>query len=65
MLHQQIRSGETVHARNRTREQDLDLRHGLSGRQVEVVLAGGLINWMRERLGEERPGCSVPSGAGT
>jgi len=25
-------------------------RHELSGREVEVLLAGGLINWMRARL---------------
>lgn len=33
----------------------LQARHALSGRQVDVLLAGGLINWRRARLA----GCSV------
>jgi aconitate hydratase len=28
-------------------------RHGLSNRQVEMVLAGGLINWLKQRLSEK------------
>ncbi|MGH8215279.1 MAG: aconitate hydratase [Rhodanobacteraceae bacterium] len=28
---------------------DIELEHQLSPRQIEVLLAGGLINWMRER----------------
>ncbi|MGU3538415.1 aconitate hydratase [Methylobacterium sp. A54F] len=31
----------------------IGLRHGLSNRQVEVLLAGGVINWLRARLGGE------------
>ena len=28
----------------------IPLRHDLSPRQVELLLAGGVINWLRERL---------------
>ena len=40
------RSGElTVH--NNTRDEDYRLTHRLSPRQVEMVLDGGLIPWLR------------------
>jgi len=31
-------------------EQKFSMRHDLSPRQVEFLLQGGLINWMKERL---------------
>lgn len=34
-----------------TLAKQLTLNHGLSRRQIDVVLAGGLIQWMRRRLG--------------
>lgn len=44
-LHEALRLGEKVTAKagNRT----LTFRHALSSRQIEVLLAGGLIGWMR------------------
>jgi aconitate hydratase len=39
-----IASGDRLLARNVTKELDLPLRHDLSPRQVEMILAGGLIN---------------------
>ncbi len=42
--------GGELTARNTTQERELALRHTLSPRQVELLLAGGLINWMRTRL---------------
>ena len=35
---------------NVTRQRSLQVRHSLSPRQVQFVLSGGLINWMKERL---------------
>ncbi len=35
------------------------LTHGLSPRQVEVLLAGGVINWLRARLGKDEPARTV------
>ena len=35
------------------RKEEIRLRHGLSPRQVEVLLEGGVINWLRARIGTE------------
>jgi aconitate hydratase len=35
---------------NVTRQRSFPVRHSLSPRQVQFVLSGGLINWMKERL---------------
>ncbi len=45
-----LRNGYELRLENRTKASELTLRHGLSKRQVDVMLKGGLINWMRERL---------------
>jgi aconitate hydratase len=45
-----LRGGSELLLENRTRGTELTVRHGLSERQIEVLLKGGLINWMRERL---------------
>ena len=53
-LHRQIRAGLTVTLhleRARGGEARLEVRHGLSGRQIDVLLAGGLVNWAKVRLG--------------
>jgi aconitate hydratase len=39
-----------VHAANLTRESELELTHELSPRQVELLLAGGLMNTVREQI---------------
>ncbi|WP_311948844.1 aconitate hydratase [Halomonas piscis] len=44
-LHEALKQGDTLKARGASGE--IALKHGLSSRQVEVLLAGGLINWMR------------------
>ncbi len=41
--------GELV-VKNITRGQNFQVRHFISPRQVEFLLRGGLINWMKERL---------------
>jgi aconitate hydratase len=46
-----LRRGPELTVFNRTKARRLTARHSLSPRQVEVLLAGGLVNWMRLRLG--------------
>ena len=51
-LHDALASGDgTVSVRNETQGTTIAARHDLSPRQVEILLQGGLINWMRRRLG--------------
>jgi aconitate hydratase len=58
-LHDLLGSGEhEIGVRNLTRDCEIAARHDLSDRQIEVLRAGGLIDWMRRRLGR------VPAGAG-
>ncbi|MFG1694111.1 aconitate hydratase [Nonomuraea sp. NPDC049309] len=55
-LRRAIGSGETeLTVRNATRDERYAARHRLSARQVAMVLAGGLIPWLRER---QRPPAS-------
>ncbi|MET3921609.1 aconitate hydratase [Arthrobacter sp. UYEF20] len=42
-------TGKEIRVRNETRTEDYAVRHSLSTRQVEMLLAGGLIPWLRER----------------
>jgi len=46
-------AGTAITVHNKTREEDYMARHGLSTRQVDMVLAGGLIPWLRERQTRE------------
>jgi aconitate hydratase len=50
-LHGALRRGPELTVYNRSKGRSLSARHTLSPRQVEVILAGGLVNWMRRRLG--------------
>ena len=52
-VHDQLRAGHEVEVVNETRDYAFQTAHDLSERQVEVLLAGGLIN--RARQGTERP----------
>ncbi|MGB8634381.1 MAG: aconitate hydratase, partial [Rhodanobacteraceae bacterium] len=47
-LRQSLADSDTIEATTGNGK-TLKLKHQLSARQVEVLLAGGLINWMRER----------------
>jgi aconitate hydratase len=51
-LRRAVAAGNEVAVHNDTQDRDLAARHDLSARQVEVLLAGGLIPWMRQRLEE-------------
>ncbi|MFL5887807.1 MAG: aconitate hydratase [Solirubrobacteraceae bacterium] len=48
--------GDRVMVVNRTREETFEVRHELSDRQKQVLLAGGLINAFREGKTEASPG---------
>ncbi|AXJ08639.1 aconitate hydratase [Arthrobacter sp. PM3] len=54
-------TGNNIHVRNRTRNEDYAVRHNLSPRQIEMLLAGGLIPWLRDRTPQEARG---PAGTG-
>ncbi|HEX7009137.1 MAG TPA: aconitate hydratase [Phycisphaeraceae bacterium] len=49
-LHQHLRRDERLPVLNVTRNQVLHARHHLSPRQVDFVLQGGLIPWLKGRL---------------
>jgi aconitate hydratase len=42
-------TGTAILVRNETRDEVYPVRHGLSTRQVDMLLSGGLIPWLRER----------------
>ncbi len=51
-IHDTLRNGDgTVEVENTTKGESYACRHDLSDRQVEVLLKGGQIEWMKERLG--------------
>ena len=48
----QMQSGaEKLKARINPSGQEVELLHGLSGRQIEVILAGGMLNYVRRKSG--------------
>lgn len=46
----QLMKGSGLKIENKTKGESFEVESELSKRQVEVILAGGLINWMRRRL---------------
>jgi aconitate hydratase len=44
-----VQQGDTLAVHSTTRDTEYAVRHRLSPRQVEILLAGGLIPWLRER----------------
>jgi aconitate hydratase len=51
-LREQIRAGHGVRVACSEKRLAFDVRHDLSTRQIEVLLVGGLINWVRRRLAD-------------
>jgi aconitate hydratase len=49
-LRQQVKGSTQVRVEHVSRSGTLTLRHALSERQVQILLTGGLIGWMRGRL---------------
>ena len=45
-----LSDGGELTVENLTRQRQFRVRHFMSPRQVQIVLRGGLINWMKERL---------------
>jgi len=43
-------AGGDLLVENVTRQHQFQVRHSMSPRQVQFLLSGGLINWMKERL---------------
>jgi len=42
-----VQRGPSVHVRNLTRGSEFTARHNLSPRQVEILLAGGSLNYVK------------------
>lgn len=47
-IHQALTSGDSVSVETDSGE-TIECRHGLSARQIEILAAGGLINWKRDQ----------------
>ncbi|HQU43734.1 MAG TPA: aconitate hydratase [Pirellulales bacterium] len=45
----QLRAGKTVTVENTARHDRFEARHQLSDRQIEILIAGGVINWSKRR----------------
>jgi aconitate hydratase len=45
---EQIKNGKELIVKNRTKNKDFKVNVALSGRQVEIILAGGLLNYTRK-----------------
>jgi len=52
-LREAVLGAERLRVFNRTKQREFEVSIGLSGRQREIVLAGGLLNYTRQRLGKE------------
>lgn len=49
-LKEQLKSGNTVTVKNVTKNQEFQVKHSLSGRQLTALLDGGIINTFKKRL---------------
>ena len=49
----QLRSGGEVTVQNVTNGTSFSTRHTMSPRQLDLVFAGGLVSWHRERLAQQ------------
>ena len=49
-LRRSLLAGGDLLVENVTRQQSFQVQHNISARQVQFLLQGGLINWMKERL---------------
>jgi aconitate hydratase len=48
-VHERIRQGAEMEIENISRGDQFTARHQLSARQIEILLQGGLINWVKQR----------------
>lgn len=49
-IHDSIKSDSHIAVENKTRNEKYKLTHDLSARQVEVILCGGAINYLKEKM---------------
>ena len=47
-----LKDGTNLTARNTTRDEEYAVHHRLAGQQVDMLLAGGLVPWLRARAVE-------------
>jgi aconitate hydratase len=52
-IREAVQSGDELRVDNLTKGTSFTARHQLSDRQVEVMLKGGIIGWMKDRLGRD------------
>jgi aconitate hydratase len=50
-LHSQLDDGSKVLVKNKTQGTTITIRHSMSTRQLDVLRAGGLINWVKNPSG--------------
>jgi aconitate hydratase len=60
----QLRAGATVKVANLSLGDECEMHHALSARQVEIVVAGGLINWINRQAEGVPHGAEVASHGG-
>ncbi len=48
-IHEALRRGDELHANNRTRDEVYVVKYSLSERQIEVLMTGSLINYVRHK----------------
>lgn len=60
-VRESLKAGARMSVRNKTKNQTYEAEHGMNARQVEVVLAGGLINFVR-RNSKDSAAKPSPSG---
>ena len=48
---ERLEGGERLEIRNRSREEAYPVAHGMSARQIAILLAGSLINLVRDEEG--------------
>lgn len=53
-IREQIQSSSTVTATLKKKNKVLQLQHALSDRQIDILLKGGLINWVKEKQLSEK-----------
>jgi len=49
-IHTRLRGGGFLRVENVTQQRVFDVAHGLNDREIEVLLAGGLLNYIRSRI---------------
>lgn len=48
-IHDHLQVNRTLTVQNVTQKQEMEVSHGLSQREIEILLAGGLLNYTRKR----------------